>query len=160
IPVGPAAPADMTRVVVTADTAAAMDLVARVDMSPAVPGDQGVPNPEGQVDMASRADRGREAKDLSRGRVLLARMPMRLHLTAAGPLRMAVLLHLTLAHHPAAAGRPWDPTLRAEATRREERQPRVAVTRPAVVIRVAAATQAVVTREAVATRKRLRLKMF
>jgi hypothetical protein len=145
-------PEDMNRVVaatvVTAAVMAPADLasravpVVRVGMIPAGPeapvgmilGDPGglrVPNPVVRVDLASRAEMGRvdpgsrEATDLSLGRALLGRMPMRPHLTVARPVRLPVALRLTVARqvpmpallHLTQADRRTPAARRAEATR-------------------------------------------
>ena len=162
---------DMNRVVAaTVGTAAVTDLA-----SPAVPvgmilevpvgpvgmilGDPGgrlpVPNPVVRVDPEGlgvqnpvrRGDLGnRETTDLSLGRALLGRMPIRrvrmpalLHLTAAGPVPMPALPHLTR------ADRRRDPTTRAVATCR-------GATRAEAILR-AEATPAEAIRRAEATRK-------
>jgi hypothetical protein len=91
-----------------------------------------VPNPVARVEPGNR-----EATDLSLGRALLGRMParlvrmpMRLHLAAADPVRMLTrphptaarpvpmpaLLHLTPADRRTPVDRRWDPTTRAVAT--------------------------------------------
>jgi uncharacterized membrane protein YgcG len=80
-----------------------------------------VPNPVARVEPGNR-----EATDLSLGRALLGRMPMRLHLTAARPVLMPALLHLmpallhlTPADRRTPVDRRWDPTTRAVAIRAE-----------------------------------------
>jgi hypothetical protein len=100
-----------------------------------------VPNPVARVGPGNR-----EATDLSLGRALLGRMPMRrvrmpmgLHLTAARPPLMPALLHLTPAARRTRVDRRRDPTTRAvatcqeatpaEATLRAEATPAVAVRR-------------------------------
>ena len=112
-----------------------------------------VPSPVARVEPGNR-----EATDLSLGRVLLGRMPMRRvrmpmgrHPTAAGPVRTPVLLHLTAAGpvpmpappHLTPVDRRRDPTTQAVATCQEAT--------PAEATR-AVATRAVATR-AVATRR-------
>jgi hypothetical protein len=119
-----------------------------------------VPNPVGRVDPerlvvpnpAVPVDPGnREATDLSLGRALLGRMPMRRHPTAARPVRTPMLLHLTpdpvpmpALPHLTPADRRRDPTTRAVATCQEATR--------AVATRRAEATPAEATR-AVATRR-------
>jgi hypothetical protein len=100
-----------------------------------------VPNPVARVGPGNR-----EATDLSLGRALLDRMPMRrvrmpmgLHLTAARPPLMPALLHLTPAARRTRVDRRRDPTTRAvatcqeatpaEATLRAEATPAVAIRR-------------------------------
>jgi hypothetical protein len=142
-------------------------LVVRVGMILAVPvgpvdmilvdpeGRQRAPNPVVRVDperlvvpnpVARVGPGNREATDLSLGRALLGRMPMRrvrmpmgLHLTAARPPLMPALLHLTPAARRTRVDRRRDPTTRAvatcqeatpaEATLRAEATPAVAVRR-------------------------------
>ena len=110
-----------------------------------------VPSPVARVEPGNR-----EATDLSLGRVLLGRMPMRRvrmpmgrHPTAAGPVRTPVLLHLTAADRRTPVDRRRDQTTRAAVTCPEAT--RAAVTRVAVT-RVAA-TRAAATLRAEATRK-------
>ncbi len=74
-----------------------------------------VPNPVARVEPGNR-----EATDLSLGRVLLGRMPMRRvrmsmgrHPTAAGPVRTPVLLHLAAADRRTPVDRRRDRTTRA-----------------------------------------------
>jgi hypothetical protein len=99
-----------------------------------------VPSPVARVEPGNR-----EATDLSLGRVLLGRMPMRRvrmrmgrHPTAAGPVRTPVLLHLTAADRRTPVDRRRDQTTRAAVTCPEAT--RVAATR-AVAIRRAEATR-------------------
>ena len=103
-----------------------------------------VPNPVARLDPGNR-----EATDLSLGRALLGRMPMRLHLTAAHPLLMPALPHPTLADRRTPVHRRRDPTTRAVATclaaARAEATPAVAIP--------AEATRAVAVRRAEATRR-------
>jgi hypothetical protein len=131
-------------------------LVVRVGMILGDPeGRLRAPNPVVRVDPerlvvtnpVARVEPGnREATDLSLGRALpvrmpmrRVRMPMRLHLTAARPPLMPALLHLTAARrlpmpallHLTPADRRRDPTTRAVATCQEARIRLVAVTRPA-----------------------------
>jgi hypothetical protein len=114
------------------------DPVDPVDMILGDPEGAGVPFPVVRVDPASRADLGRvdpasrEAMDLSLGRALLGRMPMRLHLTVVRPLLMPALLQ------PTPADRRRDLTARAVATCQEAT--RAQATR-AVAIRGAEATR-------------------
>jgi hypothetical protein len=110
-----------------------------------------VPSPVARVEPGNR-----EATDLSLGRVLLGRMPMRRvrmrmgrHPTAAGPVRTPVLLHLTAADRRTPVDRRRDQTTRAAVTCPEAT--RAAVTRVAAT-RVAA-TRAAATLRAEATRK-------
>jgi hypothetical protein len=92
-----------------------------------------VANPVARVEPGNR-----EATDLSLGRAHLGRMParpvrmpMRLHLAAAGPVRMPMRLHLTAARpvpmpaplHLTPVDRRRDPITRAVATRRAEATP-------------------------------------
>jgi hypothetical protein len=105
-----------------------------------------VPSPVARVEPGNR-----EATDLSLGRVLLGRMPMRRvrmpmgrHPTAAGPVRTPVLLHLTAADRRTPVDRRRDQTTRAAVTCPEAT--RAAVTR-------VAATRAAATLRAEATRK-------
>ena len=126
IPVGPAVPVDMIPV----------DPVGLVDMILADPaGRLRAPNPVVRVDPehlvvtnpVARVEPGnREATDLSLGRALLGRMPIRrvrmpalLHLTAAGPVPMPALPHLTRADNRTPVDRRRDPTTRAAATCQE-----------------------------------------
>jgi hypothetical protein len=106
-----------------------------------------VPSPVARVEPGNR-----EATDLSLGRVLLGRMPMRRvrmrmgrHPTAAGPVRTPVLLHLTAADRRTPVDRRRDQTTRAAVTCREAT--RAAVTRVAAT-RVAATLRAEATRKA------------
>jgi hypothetical protein len=107
------------------------------------PGCLGVPNPVVRVDPASRAELARvgpgsrEATDLSLGRARLGRMLARRDLTPA--------------HRPTAVARPWEPTLRAEATRQEARTRLVAATLLAEAIRPVGAIRRAETRRAEAT---------
>jgi hypothetical protein len=139
------APADL------ASRAVPVDPVGRVDMTPEDPvgpvdmilvdpvGRLRAPNPVVRVDperlvVPNRVEPGnREATDLSLGRALLGRMPMRRvrmpmgrHPTAAPPVRTPMLLHLTAGPGPMPAplhltpvDRRWDPTTRAVATCQE-----------------------------------------
>jgi hypothetical protein len=159
-------PGDMNRVAAaTVGTAAAMapaDLASRavrVGMSPAVPVDMILVDPEGRLpapnpvvrvdpvvpNPVARVEPGnREATDLSLGRALLGpmgmrlvRMPMGRHLTAARPLLVTALLHLKAAGpvpmpallHLTPADRRRDPTTRAVAIRRAEATRAVAIRR-------------------------------
>jgi hypothetical protein len=155
VPVGP-----VVRVGMTPEDP--VDPVGRVGMIPVGPVDMILVDPEGRlrapnpvvrVDperlvVPNRVEPGnREATDLSPGRALLGRMPMRRvrmpmgrHPTAARPVRTPMLLHLTAGPVPMPAplhltrvDRRWDPTTRAVATCQE-------------------ATRAVATRRAEATR--------
>jgi hypothetical protein len=113
--------------------------VVRVD-----PQRLGVPNPVGRVDPGNR-----EATDLSQGRELMVQMPMRLHLTAARPhLTAAPPLPMPALPHLTPVDRRRDPTTRAvecqEATR---------VGAPRQEATQAEATQAVALRRAEATRR-------
>lgn len=146
IPVGPAVPVDMIPV----------DPVGLVDMIPVDPaGRLRAPNPVVRVDPerlvpspVARVEPGnREATDLSLGRVLLGRMPMRRvrmpmgrHPTAAGPVRTPVLLHLTAADRRTPVDRRRDQTTRAAVTCPEAT--RVAVTRAAATLRAEATRKA------------------
>jgi hypothetical protein len=136
------APADL------ASRAVPVDPVGRVDMTPEDPvgpvdmilvdpvGRLRAPNPVVRVDperlvVPNRVEPGnREATDLSLGRALLGRMPMRLgrmparlvrmpmgrHPTAARPVRTPMLLHPTRADRRTPADHRRDPTTRAVAT--------------------------------------------
>src|SRR5271163_3497787 len=127
--VGPAVPVGMI-LVDQEDRLRAPNPVVRVDPERLV-----VPNPVARVEPENR-----EATDLSLGRALLGRMPMRrvrmpmgrhptaarpvrtpmlLHPTAARPLLMPALLHLTRADRRTPADRRRDPTTRAVATCQE-----------------------------------------
>jgi hypothetical protein len=125
------------------------------------------PNPVARVEPENR-----EATDLSLGRALLGRMPMRrvrmpmgrhptvvrpvrmpalLHRTAAGPVPMPVPLHLTPADRRTAVDPRWDPTTRAVAACPEAT--RAVATRAAAIHRAEAIRRAVATRRAEATRE-------
>jgi len=134
IPVGPAVPVGMI-LVDQEGRLRAPNPVVRVDPERLV-----VPNPVARVEPGNR-----EATDLSLGRALLGRMPMRrvrmpalLRPTAAGPALMR-------ADRRTPVDRQWDPTTRAVATCR-------GATRAEAILR-AEATRAVAIRRAEVTRK-------
>jgi hypothetical protein len=177
-PVGPEVPEDMIPVdpvgMILAVPVGPVDMilvdpVSPVDMILVDPeGRLRAPNPVVRVDPerlavpnpAARADPGnREATDLSLGRALLGRMPMRRvrmpmgpHPTAARPVLMPALLHLTPADRRTPVGRRRDPTTRAVATCPEAT--RAVATQEATraaAIRRAEATRAEATHRAEAT---------
>lgn len=112
-------------------------------MSPGDPERLGVPNPVGRVDPGNR-----EATDLSLGRELMVQMPMRLHLTAARPhLTAAPPLPMQALPHLTPLDRRRDLTTRAVATCPEATR----VGAPRQEATQAEATQAVALRRAAAT---------